>query len=246
MENTSLCANFHALKKCKKLYNRRLMVNVNVTQRRHGTLSFWSSPWRNSVMDFGVISAAYKITLKLKDLFTKRGKTTGIIIKHEAQEQGCLRMEKINKDYIYKRPTWKTFVNPSRCNTTPAYAARPESRRFRAIKLSRRVIVDVGGTYVTFHALNVRKNNNNNSSYRQLGLPVHWLYLEVRGLLTSFPGSFIFPSSNSGEMRDPGNVVRGSSERFVPESWGWGGEVIFEEGRRPTSFHATGFALNEI
>lgn len=59
----------------------------------------------NSVMDFGVISAAYKITLKLKDLFTKRGKTTGIIIKHEAQEQGCLRMEKINTDYIYKRPT---------------------------------------------------------------------------------------------------------------------------------------------
>lgn len=56
-------------------------------------------------MDFGVISAAYKITLKLKDLFTKRGKTTGIIIKHEAQEQGCLRMEKINTDYIYKRPT---------------------------------------------------------------------------------------------------------------------------------------------
>ena len=127
---------------------------------------------------------------------------------------------------IYKRPTWKTFVNPSRCNTTPAYAARRESRRFRAIKLSRCVIVDVGGKYVTFHALNVRKNNNNNSSYRQLGLPVHWLYLEVRGLLTSFPGSFIFPSSNSGEMRDPGNVVRGSSERFVPESWGWGGEVI--------------------
>ena len=40
-----------------------------------------------------------RITLKLKDLFTERGNTKGLITKHEAEEQGCLRMEKINTDY---------------------------------------------------------------------------------------------------------------------------------------------------
>ena len=65
-------------------------------------------------MDFGVISAAYKITLKLKDLFTKRGKTTGIIIKHEAQEQGCLRMEKTDAP-ITNDKLEKLKRNFSRC-----------------------------------------------------------------------------------------------------------------------------------
>ena len=46
---------------------------------------------------------------------------------------------------------------------------------FRSIKLRRYVIVDVGGNYVTFHTLDVRintKKDPNNSSHRELGLPV--------------------------------------------------------------------------
>ena len=67
------------------------MLDVHVTERSHDTLSlselhgFWND---------------FRITLKLMDLFTERGNTKGLITKHEAEEQGCLRMEKIVKKIV--------------------------------------------------------------------------------------------------------------------------------------------------
>ena len=55
---------------------------------------------------------------------------------------------------LYEEPI-TAFLNSNRCNTTPPFAVRREGT-FRVIKLGRYVIVDPGGKYVMFHAMNVR------------------------------------------------------------------------------------------